>query len=382
MRKLKISLLVILCIITVFLCGIFAYGIMGHNIYRGFFGRNTMESYRSYSDMNLILEKEIDIEGIGNITVLYHMNSNDIYLHESESNTLTVKEYCGTEPKKNEISTVTVKDGSIEIKGKKRNRLDFFWFFGSKSPRGYTEIWLPASYHGKLELSTASGDIDSDLDISLEESFTAASSSGEILLPNITASYARLESSSGNIRIDNIHVSTDDSSRETCITTSSGDVTVQNMNGDVSVDTSSGNVNLLGGDGSREISTSSGDTRLYGDTMAWNINTSSGEVQLDAKQGCGTVATTSGDMRLELEMLTGVLSLQSSSGNVNMDLSGDNAFYFQAETASGDIDTFFDDDLKFSKRGNHADGTYGEDPGEKEVQIQTSSGDVRILESK
>ena len=154
------------------------------------------------------------------------------------------------------------------------------------------------------------------------------------------------------------------------------------MNGDVSVDTSSGNVNLLGGDGSREISTSSGDTRLYGDTMAWNINTSSGEVQLDAKQGCGTVATTSGDMRLELELLTGVLSLQSSSGNVNMDLSGDNAFYFQAETASGDIDTFFDDDLKFSKRGNHADGTYGEDPGEKEVQIQTSSGDVRILESK
>ena len=65
MRNLKIGLLVTLCIITVFLCGILAYGIMGHNIYRGFFGRNTMESYRSYSDMNLILEKEIDLVGIG-----------------------------------------------------------------------------------------------------------------------------------------------------------------------------------------------------------------------------------------------------------------------------------------------------------------------------
>lgn len=378
MRNLKIGLLVTLCVITVFLCGILAYGIMGHNIYRGFFGRNTMESYKSYSGMNLILEKEIDLEGIESISVLYHMNSNDIYLHESESDTLTVKEYSEAEPGENQISTVTVKDGSLEIKGKKRNLTDFFWFFGYRNAMGYTEIWLPASYRGALELSTASGDIDSDVDISLEKNLTAASSSGEIILPDLTADYARLESSSGDIRIENMHVL----ARESRISTSSGDVTVQNMDGDASVDTSSGNVTILGGNGNREISTSSGDTRLYGETMAWDISTSSGEIQLEAKQGCGTISATSGDMQLELERLTGLLSCQSSSGDVNVELSGDNSFRFEADTSSGDIDTFFDNDLKFSKRGNHADGTYGENPGEKEVLIQTSSGDVRILESK
>lgn len=377
MRNLKIGLLVTLCIITVLLCGILTYGIMGHNIFRGFFGWNTMESYRSYSSMNLILEKEINLDGIENISVLYHMNSNDIYLHESESDTLTVKEYSDAEPRENQISTVTVKNGSLEIKGKKRNQTGFFWFFGYKNPRGYTEIWLPASYNGALELSTASGDIDSDMDISLEKNLTIASSSGEIILPSVTADYADLASSSGNIRIESLHVLT----RETCISTSSGDVTVQNMDGDASVDTSSGNVTILDGKGDRKISTSSGDTRLYGETMAWDICTSSGEVQLEAKQGCGTVSATSGDMQLELETLTGLLSFQSSSGDVNVELSKDNAFRFKADTSSGDIDTFFDDDLKFSKKGNHADGTYGENPGEKEVLIQTSSGDVRILEN-
>ncbi|MCM1256836.1 MAG: DUF4097 domain-containing protein [Roseburia sp.] len=378
MRNLKIGLLVTLCVITVFLCGILAYGIMGHNIYRGFFGRNTMESYRSYSDLNLILEKEIALEGIENISVLYHMNSNDIFLHESEGDTLTVKEYSNAKPRDDQISTVTVKGDSLEIKGKKRNQTGFFWFFGSRDTRGYTEIWLPASYGGSLELSTASGDIDSDVDLSLTKNLTAASSSGEIILPSVTADYANLESSSGNIRIENMYVT----ARETCISTSSGDVTVQNLDGNASVDTSSGNVTILDGNGNRKISTSSGDTRLYGDTTTWDICTSSGEVQLEAKQGWGTIAATSGDMRLELEMLTGLLSLQSSSGDVNVELSKDNAFRFEADTSSGDIGTFFDNDLNFSKKGNHADGTYGENPGETEILIQTSSGDVRILESK
>ena len=59
MRNLKIGLLVMLCILTVFLCGIFAYGMTGHNIYRGF-----QHGYydRDYAGMHLVLEKEVPME--------------------------------------------------------------------------------------------------------------------------------------------------------------------------------------------------------------------------------------------------------------------------------------------------------------------------------
>ncbi|MDE6640616.1 MAG: hypothetical protein K2K63_08840 [Acetatifactor sp.] len=46
------------------------------------------------------------------------------------------------------------------------------------------------------------------------------------------------------------------------------------------------------------------------------------------------------------------------------------------DTASGEIYTFFDEVLCFSKRGYYAGGTVGS--GERKIHIGTTSGDVRI----
>ncbi len=380
MRKFKIGLLLMLCFFTVFLCGIFLYGITGHNI----IFRNHPAIYEknsSYSDMHVVLEKQVPLEGIKDISVLYDMNSNDIFIYESENNTLNIKEYSQTDLQKSQLSTVTVEGGNLLIKGKKRNhRMIFNHFFGFSTGGGYTEIELPSSYSGKLNLKTVSGDIYSQINLSLKESFTVETTSGNIFLPDISAETAEIESTSGDIKIGGISAPENSSGEDINIASTSGSISIDKVMGDTMVSTSSGDVKILEGNGRRNISTTSGNITLKGDTMTWELCSSSGDIRMEAEKGDGTLKTISGEIRLELETLSGALTAQSTSGDVDIVLSKDNSFAFEASTTSGDINTFFDDSLRFSKNGNHAQGSYEKNPQENMIQIKTVSGDVRLVE--
>ena len=116
----------------------------GHNIYtRGFGSRY---DYMGAGSMKLVLEKEVSLDGIDRISIQYDMNSNDIYIYESEGSVLTVKEYNTLELSENEVSTVKVTGSSLEIKGKKRKNQNGYVFFNVGPTGGYTEIGLPSSY--------------------------------------------------------------------------------------------------------------------------------------------------------------------------------------------------------------------------------------------
>ena len=409
----KIVLLVMLCILTAFLCGIFAYGMTGHNIYRAFWG-----GYNDgdYAGMHLVLEQEVPIDGIDSISVSYSMNSNDIFLYEGQGDMLVIKEYNEAELNENELSTVSVNGSKLEIKGKRRSsrriRAGFFHFgYGG----GYTEVWLPASYKGELALATSSGDITSEMDLVLERDLMAASTSGEITMPDVSAGNVSLTSTSGNVRIENIETNTNGTAGDiniattsgdimakqlvgetniastsgyvnveiitgnVQIATTSGDITVQHIDGNAVFGSSSGNAKIMEGNGERSVSTSSGDVTIDGADGFWKIHSTSGEVRVKGQNDNGSIETTSGDISLEIVELRGTLDIDTSSGTVNMKLSQDSAFDFSADTASGDINTFFDDDLKFSKRGNSAQGTHGQNPQGNSIRIGTTSGDVRIM---
>ena len=377
MRNLKIGLLVALCILTVFLCGIFAYGMAGHNIYRAFWGGY---NDRDYVGMHLVLEKEVPIDGIDSISVSYSMNSNDIFLYEGQGDMLVIKEYNEAELSENELSTVSVNGSKLEIKGKRRSsrsiRAGFFHFgYGG----GYTEVWLPASYKGELALATSSGDITSEMDLVLERDLMSASTSGEITMPDITASNVSLASTSGNVRIENIETDTNGTAGDINIATTSGEITVQHVDGNAVFSSTSGNAKIMEGSGERSVSTSSGDIMIDGADGFWKIHSTSGEVWVKGQNDNGSIETTSGDVSLEIVELSGTLDVNTSSGSVNMKLSQDSAFNFSADTASGDINTFFDDDLHFSKRGNSAKGIHGQNPQGNSIRIGTTSGDVRIM---
>lgn len=411
MRNLKIGLLVALCILVVLLCGIFAYGMTGHNIYRGFRG-----GYydRGYAGMHLVLENEVSIDGIDSISVSYSKNSNDIYLYEGQGDVLAIKEYNEFELNENELSTVSVNGSRIEVKGKKRSRIRAgFFHFGYGG--GYTEVWLPASYKGELALATSSGDITSEMDLVLERDLSAASTSGEITMPDVTAGNVSLASTSGNVRIETIETDRNGTAGDINIATTSGDITVkqlvgetniastsgyvnaemitgnaqmattsgdiavQYLDGNAALGSTSGNAKIMEGSGDRSVSTSSGDVTIDGADGLWKVHTTSGEVRVKGQNDGGSIETTSGDVSLEIAELNGALDINTSSGTVNMKLLQDSAFDFSADTTSGDIDTFFDDDLKFSKRGNSAQGTHGQNSQGNSIRIGTTSGDVRIM---
>lgn len=390
MKGLKIGLIAVLSVIAAGLCGLLAWG-MGHpEDWRSF------ATEKAYEQMRLVLEKEVSLDGIDSIDIVYDMNSNDVFFYEAEGDTLQVKEYVNYEAGEGEISTVGVNGSTLEIRGKRRSAHMVRMFgFGYNSGYGYTEIWLPVSYKGALTVKTASGDIRSDMDIALDADFAASSSSGDMTLKKVSAAGVALAATSGNVNGAAL-CAADGAGRITIETTSggvnvdavsgtfesassSGDITVGRVDGNAKASATSGYIKIKGGSGTRNISTSSGDVLLEETQEVFEVRTTSGEVTIKADKGSGSISTSSGDVRLTLPALTGNLEIHTTSGEVELGLAADAALDFEADTASGDIDTFFDDSLSFSKKGNSAKGTVGSAPLQK-VDIETSSGDVRIRE--
>lgn len=417
MRNIKIGLIVIFSLLAIWLGILMVRGIAGQKI---FYLRNNAGQAVS-QDMRLVLDEEVALDGIEDIRVLYDMNGNDVYLYEGEGNTLKIKEYLGSGIKDNEASTVSVSSGELEIKGKKRNSIGFSFFFHIGTSNfgngSYTEIWIPASYQGDLQIATASGDIISEPDIMLAECFEAESTSGTISIPAVDAKEVSIYSTSGDIKIDTINTKSDNKDARIDIATTSGDMYLKRLSGAVSIETTSGYVtaeSILGdaelastsgdinvkhidgnvdatstsgfvkiseGSGERNVSTTSGEIVLEGTDGAFDIDTASGEISVKAQKGAGSIETISGDVRLELSELTGNLDLNTTSGEVGIKISDNNSFEFEANSTSGDINTFFDDSLKFSKGGNSATGTYGNNTQEHKIDIETTSGDVRITKN-
>lgn len=446
MKEIRIGLIAVLSVMIVGLCGMLVRGIAGRNI----FGSPDRQNFK---DVQLVLEKEISLDGIDSISVRYGMNSNDIYFYESENNALTIKEYSSSEMNENELSTIKVNGSSLEIKGARRDYGGGFrllWFGEYSYNRHYTEVYLPGSYHGEISLETASGDIISDFDLELEKEISVASTSGDINFPSVTASNAVINTSSGSVRMDHINTNvngfvgeiyiktssgdidlkeltgetniesssgyltvgsitgntqlktssgdisikeiTGETKAESSsgyqvietltgdaqLSTTSGDVSVQSMNGGIRITTTSGIVRILEGSGDRSLATSSGDIIVKGTEGNFQISTQSGETQINMQKGAGSIETTSGDIQLGLEELAGTLDINSSSGYVNVKLSAENEFEFEADTSSGDIETFFDSSLSFSSRDHHAQGSYGANTQKNRIEIRTASGDVRI----
>lgn len=397
MRKAIISMIAVVSIIALALCGILVYGLKGNII----FARES----RILDETHLVLEKEISLEGIDSISVLYDMNSNDIFLYESDDDRLLVKEYSSFELAEKEISTVEVKGNSLEVKGKARNVR--VMAFGNIE--NYTQLWIPSSYSGSIKLATASGEIISQFEPVLKKEFDVSSTSGDIKIPSVSADKIDIASISGEIQIDtinansNINIGTSSGdirlqqitgevniasisgeikaaviSGNAQLSTTSGDITIQQIDGDTEVSTTSGNVKILEGKGSREISSSSGDITIQGADGSFDLSTSSGEILFQAQSGMGEIETSSGDIKIELYELAGSINIDSTSGDVNIKLPESSSFDFEANTTSGDIKTFFDNNLQFSKRGDNAVGAYGADAGGKKVSIETTSGDIKV----
>lgn len=339
MKGLKITLIAVLSVVVVGLCVLLGYGLSR---------RDSARWEILSSNAELVQEKEFSVEDIDKLDIHYDKSSNDVTIYESDGSTVIVREFANFEVKDSELADIRLSGSTLSVKGPKRtnNMINVNRYM-------YTEIWLPAGYEGEISVKTVSGEISVDRELSLQQKLKLSSTSGDITTKNVAAEQVMIASTSGEVR--------------------AGELTAK----EIEISTTSGEVTVSDGSGERKVSTTSGDIRISGIDSKFSVSSTSGEVTLEGQSGFGTIGTTSGDTRLSVARLTGDLDINTSSGEVTLQLSRDESLQFKANTGSGTISTFFDDVLSFSKKGDRAEGSIGNDSKNK-VTVTTTSGDIRV----
>lgn len=362
MKNFKIALIVILSVIVLGLCVLLGLGISGRFDWRGAAGGAGWGGR-----YQLVQEQEFPLKDISDIRIEYTKSSNDVAVYEAEGDSVIVREYANYETADSELAKIKLQGGHLTVKGPRRSN-GFFNF----NKDVYTEVYLPAGYSGQLNIGTVSGDISISMDLSLEGELGLTSTSGDMYTynQNIRAKRINTTSTSGEIRLSVLEAD------EVNVSTTSGDIWIEKADSPVSCASTSGEITVSGGTGDREISSTSGDVWVKELSGSIRVSTSSGEIKISGERGHGSIGSTSGDVFFSPAELSGDISINTSSGEVIMELPKEASLKFEASTSSGEINTFFDDALSFSKKGNHAEGTVGS--GERELEITTTSGDVRI----
>ncbi len=184
---------------------------------------------------------------------------------------------------------------------------------------------------------------------------------------------------------------------EILIDSHSAPVTATGSRGSLSVDVGSGNVHVTGAEGTLSVDTGSGPvevSRFEGTRLS--VDTGSGDVTASEVKGDGlSIDTGSGDIRLsaasapEIMLETGsggvtadlrtapsTLSVETGSGNIRVTAPSTLGAEVDIETSSGDVESDFPLQVTRHSR-EHLVGTIGN--GQGRIQIETGSGDVRLL---
>jgi DUF4097 and DUF4098 domain-containing protein YvlB len=160
------------------------------------------------------------------------------------------------------------------------------------------------------------------------------------------------------------------------VSASSGDIIVTDALGSVEASASSGGVTLERVRGAVRVETSSGTITLDDIEGPATVGASSGDVNLSGRLGTVAATTSSGSVRVASDASpSGAWTIRTSSGDVILTLPADSGFALSYRTSSGNFDA---GDLSYNGSGerNGTDGTVG--AGGAEVEIRTSSGDLRL----
>ncbi len=276
-------------------------------------------------EAKLVNEQIIDIREIKNIFISY--TSDTVNLYKVDSDKVILKEYMNYEPEKEELANITINNNKLIIESGER-MLKIFNYLIRK-----IEIYIPSNYANDFEIMTSSGSIKSDESFKFSD-FKATSKSGSIKLKDICANNINAQASSGSI-------------------------VMENANGNRIFKTSSGSIKVLNGCGDSIFSSSSGSI---------TVNNMVGKLEASAS---------SGSVKATINELNNDIDISVSSGSANITLPPSSSFKLNAQTSSGSIKTYFDNQLFYNKKGNQASGVVGDNPTIS-INVKTSSGSVKI----
>lgn len=192
----------------------------------------------------------------------------------------------------------------------------------------------------------------------------------EITVPaDILYEDIRADASSADIEFEGVN------SKKTVMDASSGNMTYKGDAESFTADTSSGKISFTGKAADIHTDSSSGGVfiRQDGEADSISVDTSSGDIEIDSDYTASLKAdSSSGDKVITLRKMPKKVHLDSSSGGVKLYLPEDADFTANIDTSSGEVDYEF----AMSKTG---DETYTCGSGENKLEINTSSGNVKLL---
>lgn len=330
--------ILLLCGMTIFLCVLLGIGLsigIGED---------------ASGDYALVQEWELPAGELRSLKA--DLSFSSVFLREGTDDTILIREYANFKLSQGQCSNVSQKGTELQIKGIKKN----FWVFSFFNFRDvYMEIYLPADLYDELEaidVGTTSGDITANIPLSLLGGISMSTTSGDIILDQVESDAA--------------------------ISTTSGDILLEGLAGYGSLSTTSGDISIKKLTGSCDMSTTSGDILLGQAGGDMELTTTSGDITIKKGQGSFLANTTSGDILLDL--WEGDFSASTTSGDVDLKLPRDGSFTIDFDTVSGGCDTFFNDQLNFDNKGKQVWGKYGN--GDHIIEVSTTSGDLWIGEGQ
>jgi hypothetical protein len=148
--------------------------------------------------------------------------------------------------------------------------------------------------------------------------------------------------------------------------TSAGDITVEHAAGDAEVTTSSGALRVDRVDGNAVVKNSNGDTRLGEVAKDLRVNSANGSIAVDRAGGTVVAKTANGNVRLA-EVGPGSVQVDTARGNIEIGVADGTAAWLDLRT-------------HFGSTRNTLDAAGKPDAGEPtvEVRARTSMGDITI----
>ena len=155
----------------------------------------------------------------------------------------------------------------------------------------------------------------------------------------------------------------------------SGDVTIDGARGPVSVRVGSGDIRIKNAADSLTLSASSGDIHVDDAPRGLDAQTTSGDIVAPQVAARARISTTSGDVTLGLRAPLRSAAIETSNGDVKIDLPRGLGCSLDLRTTSGTLDVGVPMSLRGADRHAVAGSIAG---GGAPLTVRTSSGDVTV----
>ncbi len=239
--------------------------------------------------------------------------------------------------------TAELTGGTLTVREDYRFRIGLFF-----NAFEQVTVYLPASYHERLDVHMLSGKCTAYDELSVRD-FVLKMSSGKTTLGDVRCATYDISSLSGALQIGAL----------------GGDGKLSQSSGSLRVEAIIGNRHA--------ISSLSGSVRIGAIRGNAIVSSSSGSMQIDALSGEGSFSSLSGSMRMSVVELLGDLFIKSSSGSTRVTLPRDASFHFTARSTAGSIRT----DFPVNHDGKDASATVGDAPNAT-VRCESTSGSIRL----